>query len=436
MFLAAVILIFFFPAASEMPAAHAQRNAQAQRGARAQRDAQTQRGAQTQRDAQAQRDAQTQRSAQEQRGAQAQRGAQEQRDRQAQSGALARVPAGNVTANPSQSNVEVDGGSVRVEAFKIAGYNYFRLRALAAATDCGVFYDALNDVINIDSSAPYEEAGGGNNGYAPGFPAGGSVSAAPTKSAVFINGAPAKLESYNIGGYNYFKIRDYLSAVDIGVWYDEAADTIHIETDKGYDPDYKGPGAYADLMDLADGQIPLSSIWDESELIGSVWNEDKLIGSVWDEGELIGAPPSPDGGYGRQVSGDSVSIYRLKIADLVNAERAAASLKPLASDAALFWIAQQKSLDMAENVYFEHISPKYGSPEDMLKQNGVKYLEIGENIARGHKTPESAMRDLMESPGHKKNIMRPDYTHLGVGLAYSVKGDPYWTQLFIKKPPG
>ncbi|MDR3121991.1 MAG: hypothetical protein LBU58_11775 [Clostridiales bacterium] len=66
------------------------------------------------------------------------------------------------------------------------------------------------------------------------------VAATPSTSKVLVDGKAIRVEAYSINDSNYFKLRDFASAVDVGVWYDEAEDTVHIETDKSYDPKYTG----------------------------------------------------------------------------------------------------------------------------------------------------------------------------------------------------
>jgi uncharacterized protein YkwD len=88
---------------------------------------------------------------------------------------------------------------------------------------------------------------------------------------------------------------------------------------------------------------------------------------------------------------------------------------------------------MIDNNYFSHNSPKYGSPFDMMKSFGIKFVHAGENIA-GNQTVQAAHNALMNSPGHRQNILSTDYTHIGIGIQ---KGGSYgnmFTQQFISKP--
>lgn len=116
--------------------------------------------------------------------------------------------------------------------------------------------------------------------------------------------------------------------------------------------------------------------------------------------------------------------------DLVNKEREKIGLKPLSVDMRLVELARKKSQDMIDNGYFSHYSPTYGTPFDMMEKAGIKYRTAGENLA-GAPTVEQAHRALMESDGHRKNILNPAFTHIGVGV---IKGGAYgmmFTQMFI-----
>ena len=118
------------------------------------------------------------------------------------------------------------------------------------------------------------------------------------------------------------------------------------------------------------------------------------------------------------------------VVNLVNKERKANGLSALSSDSQLARLAQLKAEDMAKNGYFSHTSPTYGSAFDMMKTYGVSYKNAGENIAKGQKTAESVMNGWMNSSGHRANILKSDYTKIGVGYAKSADGTTYWVQMF------
>lgn len=120
------------------------------------------------------------------------------------------------------------------------------------------------------------------------------------------------------------------------------------------------------------------------------------------------------------------SSYAKQVADLVNQERAKAGLTPLQFDASLSKVALAKASDMSQNHYFDHTSPTYGSPFDMMKQFGINFMTAGENIAMGQRSPQEVMTQWMNSAGHRQNIMNSSFTKIGVGY---VNG--YWVQEFI-----
>lgn len=126
----------------------------------------------------------------------------------------------------------------------------------------------------------------------------------------------------------------------------------------------------------------------------------------------------------------TLSAYEQKVVDLTNQERAKNGLPALKVDLTLSKMAHEKSRDMSANGYFSHTSPTYGSPFDMMKKYGITYSYAGENIAMGQQTPEEVVKAWMNSEGHRKNILSPNYNYIGVG--YVSQGN-YWTQEFIGK---
>lgn len=137
-------------------------------------------------------------------------------------------------------------------------------------------------------------------------------------------------------------------------------------------------------------------------------------------GDLVNVP----------TTDSEVSSYESEVIRLVNEIRKKNGLKELQTDWQLSRVARYKSQDMKNNSYFSHTSPTYGSPFDMMKKFGISYKSAGENIAKGQKTPQAVVNAWMNSSGHRENILKSSYTHIGVG--YVASGN-YWTQLFISK---
>lgn len=132
-----------------------------------------------------------------------------------------------------------------------------------------------------------------------------------------------------------------------------------------------------------------------------------------------------------QDQNPSSDTDELKMLSLVNKEREKAGISPLVMDEELVKIARLKSQDLIDKNYFSHQSPTYGDPFAMMKNFGVTYSYAGENLAGNHSV-EKAHESLMNSPGHRANILNPNYTKIGIGI---VEGGPYgimFTQLFIR----
>lgn len=137
------------------------------------------------------------------------------------------------------------------------------------------------------------------------------------------------------------------------------------------------------------------------------------------------AKPAPSTGNTGAVA--PTSQFAAQVVSLVNKERAKAGLKPLnTSNATLTRMALDKAKDIYHKNYFDHNSPTYGSPFDMMKQYGIKFSYAGENIAKGQRTPQEVMTAWMNSSGHRANILKANYTTIGVAYYNGV-----WVQEFI-----
>jgi uncharacterized YkwD family protein len=128
------------------------------------------------------------------------------------------------------------------------------------------------------------------------------------------------------------------------------------------------------------------------------------------------------GGAGTQANPGN---FEAQVVDLVNEERGRAGLKFLNMRDDLNKVAETKSQDMVNKGYFSHQSPTYGSPFEMLKQFGISYRTAGENIAQGQRTPGEVVGAWMKSPGHRQNILNPQFDSIGVGEVNKT-----WTQVF------
>ncbi|MFF8971712.1 CAP domain-containing protein [Streptomyces sp. NPDC014995] len=119
-----------------------------------------------------------------------------------------------------------------------------------------------------------------------------------------------------------------------------------------------------------------------------------------------------------------------EVVDLTNRERARAGLRPLGLDPLLATAARAHSADMVARSFYSHVSPEGSRPWDRTAAAGSARRTIGENIACGQRSPAEVVEGWMNSPGHRANILKPAFTHIGVGFAGGGPAGTYWTQLF------
>ncbi|MDV2885658.1 CAP domain-containing protein [Alkalihalophilus pseudofirmus] len=139
--------------------------------------------------------------------------------------------------------------------------------------------------------------------------------------------------------------------------------------------------------------------------------------------------PAEETEQNSEEQSQELSAEEQQMVNLVNEERQKQGLAPLNIDVELTKVARVKAQDMIDNNYFAHQSPTYGSPFEMLDQFGVSYNTAGENLA-GNQTVEAAHQALMNSDGHRANILGGNYSEVGIGI---VDGGPYgkmFVQLF------
>ena len=131
-----------------------------------------------------------------------------------------------------------------------------------------------------------------------------------------------------------------------------------------------------------------------------------------------------------------LSEFILQVVTLTNVERANAGLQPLTLNSQLVATAQGHSDDMARNDFFSHTGLDGDRLSDRAEQNNYDYRALGENIAAGQSTPAQVVQAWIDSPGHRENILNPNFTEIGIGYEFLARdrGDinfnHYWTQVF------
>jgi uncharacterized YkwD family protein len=138
----------------------------------------------------------------------------------------------------------------------------------------------------------------------------------------------------------------------------------------------------------------------------------------------------------------TLHVFEQEVVKLVNIERQKHNAKPLTIDLKVSKFARDKSEEMRDKDYFDHTSPTYGKPCDRMKREKVIHHDYcSENIAANYETPAEVVEAWMNSAGHRRNILDPMFTHIGVGYAEGpsqTTGKPatyeqYWTQQFYAK---
>lgn len=114
-------------------------------------------------------------------------------------------------------------------------------------------------------------------------------------------------------------------------------------------------------------------------------------------------------------------VAEMRMLELLNEARKTAGAGPLAADSALRQVAAGHTEDMVDHGFFGHVSPSHGTPQDRVTRSGLLVSLLGENIAAAS-TPEDAHTGLMESPGHRANMLNPLFTHVGIAAGKNAAG--------------
>jgi uncharacterized protein YkwD len=117
----------------------------------------------------------------------------------------------------------------------------------------------------------------------------------------------------------------------------------------------------------------------------------------------------------------TISVYKARpdleaqMLILVNNERLKNGLKPVKADTEIAVVARKHSADMFKRGYFSHYTPEGKNPFDRMEAGGISFLTAGENLALAQ-TLSIAHTGLMNSPGHRANILNPSFGRLGIGI--------------------
>ncbi len=301
---------------------------------------------------------------------------------------------------------------------------------------------------------------------------GEKVTCLKTQSNIYLNGEELEFDSYNIGGNNYFQLRELASVTKdtskkFDVAWDGQNEGVTIVKGKSYSGEDQGKNLnvgkttcqeskssvymegrklnlkaylingnnYFKLRDLAK-EIDMEVVWNpdlkaielateggyeevHSDLSTDVKHLDHSIEYIMGNE----ATASLDRNTEEEELEEAIILY-------INRERKKAGLKDLSFDSDLKRLTDIKNQDMIDNNYFEHKSPRYGRSYDMMDKEGIAYKCAGENLARGQKKSEDVVRDWMNSKGHRDNIMNEKYSSAAVTYGKNKEGQTYWTIMF------
>jgi uncharacterized protein YkwD len=111
--------------------------------------------------------------------------------------------------------------------------------------------------------------------------------------------------------------------------------------------------------------------------------------------------------------------------DLMNIHRESVGCAPLVWNGGVAEVALAHSQDMRDRDFFAHTNPDGDSPADRLRNAGIDYRRMAENIAWGYPSGAAVLDGWLGSPGHRANIENCALTEHGVGLVGT-----HWTHLF------
>lgn len=130
----------------------------------------------------------------------------------------------------------------------------------------------------------------------------------------------------------------------------------------------------------------------------------------------------------------SIAEMETTVRQRINEIRRKRDLKPLEENEKLARLARAYSRRMAQKGFFSHTDPSGETAVDRARSADLSFALLGENIFKSVNAPDPvklAVQGWMDSPGHRKNILRPGFTQTGVGIWREGKTYHY-TQLFMR----
>lgn len=288
------------------------------------------------------------------------------------------------------------------------------------------------------------------------LPAAGAVSATvtatPTRNlgqSVYVDNTRVYPTGYNIGGNNYFKLRDIAALVGFGVSYDAASQTVEISTER-VQPNTSGitdkavggasakmsnqriavDGKYVRMAAYQIGGNNYVKLRDVAENVGFAVNYENATGKVTvNPSAAYGSAPETSTNK-TTVTDATLRQWEQEMIVRINEERAKVGAPALVQDENLIKWAQYWS----QNLITEFRHSTVNEERNFATMIGVSEDAIysQENIGGGMASDPANdfMSSFLNSEGHRRTLLDKDWTRVGVGFAVSENGNIYCTQEF------
>lgn len=138
------------------------------------------------------------------------------------------------------------------------------------------------------------------------------------------------------------------------------------------------------------------------------------------------APPTPP------PPAPEPSDVAQQVVDITNQRRAEQGLAPLTLNGLLGDAAQGHANDQAARGRMTHTGSDGSNAGQRITRTGYRWRAWGENVASGYADATAVMNGWMNSSGHRANILNATFTEIGIGIAYSSGGRPYWTMVLAR----
>lgn len=293
-------------------------------------------------------------------------------------------PKLQVLGIPTLEKIRIDEKEIELKAYNIEGYNYLMLRDLACILkgtqkQFEVEWDQEKSSIKLIRGRAY-------TGRDIVLDMGENTSkekAYKSTSKIYIDGQESKIKGYRINDNTYFKLRDLAKEIDFALDWDYIDGIELVLSDRYINKDQVQLNSVKDVGLLGYSDINIPSKY-KKNLQSNVKNKNQEM--------------------------------KESMLELINEAREKEGLKPLVLDKQLIEMSRFKATDMKEANLLSH-SGSYGELKDLLNKFNIDYRTAGENILKGCSCEKEMFHLWWSSPGHRANMMNPDYNKIGIAFA-------------------